>query len=167
MAFQLQPSLDEATALVKSAIAKEDGMPGSPVEDDVWLLPIYREILADLETPVGAFLKLKRGEHSFLLESVEGGENLARYCREGCVGSWLPFLFECLVQTPRRERPFTEFARIANSRAARVLHKYVHGVCAALAVTTAWWSGGPVGLRTFIAEQVFLYWHRATENCST
>lgn len=43
------------------------------------LCPIYREILADLETPVSAYLKIARGTHSFLLESIEGGEHLARY----------------------------------------------------------------------------------------
>lgn len=43
------------------------------------LIPVYRELNADLETPVSVYLKL-RGEHeSFLLESVEGGEQLARY----------------------------------------------------------------------------------------
>jgi anthranilate synthase component 1 len=43
------------------------------------LCPIYREILADLETPVSAFLKLQTGPHSFLLESVTGGQNVGRY----------------------------------------------------------------------------------------
>ncbi len=43
------------------------------------LVPIYREIVADLETPVSAFLKINRGGYSFLLESVEGGQKLARY----------------------------------------------------------------------------------------
>lgn len=43
------------------------------------LVPIYREIVADLETPVSAYLKTARGPYSFLLESVEGGERLARY----------------------------------------------------------------------------------------
>jgi anthranilate synthase component 1 len=43
------------------------------------LVPIYREIVADLDTPVSAFLKINRGGNSFLLESVEGGERLARY----------------------------------------------------------------------------------------
>ena len=43
------------------------------------LLPVYCEIGADLETPVSAFLKINRGSYSFLLESVEGGERLARY----------------------------------------------------------------------------------------
>jgi len=42
-------------------------------------VPIYREIVADLETPVSAFLKVNRGGYSFLLESVEGGQRLARY----------------------------------------------------------------------------------------
>ncbi len=43
------------------------------------LVPVYREIVADLETPVSAFLKVSRGGPSFLLESVEGGQRLARY----------------------------------------------------------------------------------------
>ena len=43
------------------------------------LIPIYREIIADLETPVSVFLKVNRGGNSFLLESVEGGQRLARY----------------------------------------------------------------------------------------
>ncbi len=43
------------------------------------LVPIYHEIMADLETPVTAYLKVAQGPYSFLLESVEGGERLARY----------------------------------------------------------------------------------------
>jgi anthranilate synthase component 1 len=43
------------------------------------LVPVYRELNADLETPVSAYLKVARGPNSFLLESVEGGERLARY----------------------------------------------------------------------------------------
>jgi len=43
------------------------------------LVPVYREILADLETPVSAFLKIDDGQYSYLLESVEGGEKWARY----------------------------------------------------------------------------------------
>src|SRR2546423_12836335 len=40
---------------------------------------IYREVLADVETPVSALLKLGAGPGSFLLKSVEGGEFVARY----------------------------------------------------------------------------------------
>ncbi|MDH5696874.1 MAG: anthranilate synthase component I [Dehalococcoidia bacterium] len=43
------------------------------------LVPIYREIVADLDTPVSAFLKINRSGYSFLLESVEGGEHVAHY----------------------------------------------------------------------------------------
>jgi len=43
------------------------------------LVPVHRELVADLETPVSAFMKINRGGNSFLLESVEGGERIARY----------------------------------------------------------------------------------------
>ncbi len=43
------------------------------------LIPVAREIAADLETPVSAYLKIARGDYSFLLESVRGGEKWGRY----------------------------------------------------------------------------------------
>jgi anthranilate synthase component 1 len=43
------------------------------------LIPVCRDVMADLDTPVSAFLKLARGPYAFLLESVEGGEQWARY----------------------------------------------------------------------------------------
>jgi len=43
------------------------------------LVPVYQEISADLETPVTAYLKVARSSYSFLLESVEGREHIARY----------------------------------------------------------------------------------------
>ncbi len=46
------------------------------------LVPVWCEVLADVETPVSAFLKLRAAnprEDAWLLESVEGGENAARY----------------------------------------------------------------------------------------
>ena len=44
------------------------------------LVPVYREILGDMETPVSAYLKLAgKSKYSFLLESVEGGEKFARF----------------------------------------------------------------------------------------
>ena len=45
------------------------------------LIPVYREVVADLETPVSAYLKITGGGEgmSFLLESVEGGERMARF----------------------------------------------------------------------------------------
>ncbi len=43
------------------------------------LIPVYREIMADMDTPVTAFKKLDDGQFSFLLESIEGGEKWGRY----------------------------------------------------------------------------------------
>ena len=43
------------------------------------LIPVYREILGDLETPVSAYKKLRGEGRSFLLESVEGGEKWGRF----------------------------------------------------------------------------------------
>lgn len=43
------------------------------------LIPIYREILADYDTPVSAFAKIDHGPTAYLLESIEGGEKWARY----------------------------------------------------------------------------------------
>jgi anthranilate synthase component 1 len=58
-----QPSLDEFISLAGQGN----------------LIPVYREILADMETPVSAFRKIDDGKSSFLLESIEGGEKWARY----------------------------------------------------------------------------------------
>src|SRR5665213_1144325 len=44
------------------------------------LVPVYRIVTADLETPVSAFLRIAAEEpEAFLLESVEGGEHVGRY----------------------------------------------------------------------------------------
>ena len=59
------PSLDDVRALAASGEGN--------------IVPIYREVRADLETPVSAYLKVARGPYSFLLESVEGGEQVGRY----------------------------------------------------------------------------------------
>jgi len=47
------------------------------------LIPVYRDILTDFETPLSAFKKIDKSGYSFLLESVEGGERLARYSMLG------------------------------------------------------------------------------------
>ncbi|MYF99960.1 anthranilate synthase component I [Candidatus Poribacteria bacterium] len=54
-------------------------------------IPVYRPILADMETPVSAFYKLMPNDYAFLLESVEGGEKVARY---SFIGSQPSVLFQ-------------------------------------------------------------------------
>jgi len=67
------------------------------------LVPVYREILADLETPVSAFLKIHRGDHGFLLESVEGGEKWGRYSILGTEPAVIFTARGCQVSIQRRE----------------------------------------------------------------
>src|SRR5262245_134533 len=44
------------------------------------VVPVTRVVLADLQTPLGAFIRIAGdAPHAFLLESIEGGERLARY----------------------------------------------------------------------------------------
>ena len=67
-----EPTLEEARRLRDAA---REGQPGAGN-----LLPVSYELLADLETPVSVYLKVAGGEpYTFLLESVEGGERIARY----------------------------------------------------------------------------------------
>jgi len=68
-----------------------------PTRDDFFklsrkgsLIPVYREILADMETPVSAFCKIDDHRSAFLLESIAGGEKWARYSFLG-VGSGRAF----------------------------------------------------------------------------
>ena len=61
--MNIHPSLAEFTALARAAT----------------VIPVWGELLADLDTPVSAFLKLDDGRTSFLLESVEGEERVARF----------------------------------------------------------------------------------------
>lgn len=53
-------------------------------------VPVYQEWVADLDTPVSAWYKVCAGQpYSFLLESVEGGENIGRYSFLGCDPLWI------------------------------------------------------------------------------
>lgn len=50
-------------------------------------IPVIREVLADLETPLSCYLKLARGSYSYLFESVQGGEKWGRYSLIGLPSS--------------------------------------------------------------------------------
>ena len=66
------------------------------------VIPVYKSVIADFLTPVSVFLKLEQDRpYAFLLESVEGGETLARYSFLGCD----PFL----VCRYRKEQKAAEF----------------------------------------------------------
>ncbi|MBD2103883.1 anthranilate synthase component I [Leptolyngbya sp. FACHB-261] len=70
-------------------------------------VPIYQELVADLDTPVSAWYRVCAGQpYSFLLESVEGGERLGRYSLLGCDPLWV--LEARGEQTVQRFRDGTE-----------------------------------------------------------
>ncbi|MBI2174840.1 MAG: anthranilate synthase component I [Candidatus Omnitrophica bacterium] len=66
------------------------------------VIPVYGQMQADLETPVSAFLKLDDGRFSYLLESVEGAEKVARY-------SFLGSQPQVVISGSGRHVEFTEF----------------------------------------------------------
>ena len=73
-------------------------------------VPVWREIMADLLTPVSAFLKIaEHSDYAFLLESVEGGEHVGRYSFLGKD----PFL----VLRGRRRRTSIEQQGVTHRRA--------------------------------------------------
>ena len=49
-------------------------------------IPVFREVLADLDTPLSTYLKLAKGPYSYLFESVQGGEKWGRYSFIGLPG---------------------------------------------------------------------------------
>jgi anthranilate synthase component 1 len=71
------------------------------------LIPLFREILADHDTPVSAFAKIDHGPSAYLLESIQGGEKWARY---SFLGSGSPIvIYEdggdvCVKEGPHRRR---------------------------------------------------------------
>src|SRR5512143_1297257 len=74
------------------------------------LIPVYREILADRETPVSAFQKIDDGRNSFFLESMEGGEKWARYSflgsRPSIIVKSVGRSVEIVREGKARKRPF-------------------------------------------------------------
>ena len=90
-------------------------------------VPVCREIMADLLTPVSAFLKIaEHSDYAFLLESVEGGEHVGRYSFLGKD----PFLIlrgrsgETLIEragvTTTAEKPFIEAIKAGKTDAESI-----------------------------------------------
>ena len=51
----------------------------NPTSGTYTRVPVVREVLSDLDTPLSVYLKLADAPHTYLLESVEGGERFGRY----------------------------------------------------------------------------------------
>ncbi len=92
------------------------------------LVPVYREVFADHDTPVSAFRKIDDGPYGFLLESVEGGEKWGRYSLLGSRPSMVFIargekceLHEGANVTPLPGTPVEELARLLRERQAVAL----------------------------------------------
>jgi anthranilate synthase component 1 len=68
VSLEIHPTRDEFVALARTGN----------------LIPVYADLMADFETPVSAYAKLRAHGPAYLLESVEGGERLSRYSFIGC-----------------------------------------------------------------------------------
>jgi anthranilate synthase component 1 len=64
-------------------------------------IPVMREVLADLDTPLSSYLKLAAGPYSYLFESVQGGEKWGRYSMIGLPARTLLKAFGEQVQVER------------------------------------------------------------------
>jgi len=81
----------------------------SAITAGVQVVPVYRQLLADRLTPVSAFEVLGRDAHAFLLESVVGGEKIARYSFIATSPSLIYTAAGPNAAIARRNKPAEEF----------------------------------------------------------
>ena len=68
-------------------------------------IPLHAEVLADLDTPVSAYLKIAQGPYSYLFESVQGGEKWGRYSIIGLpCATVVRVTGRCVIDRARRRR---------------------------------------------------------------
>ncbi len=117
------------------------------------VVAVVRSVMADLQTPVGAYIRLAaQATHSFLLESVEGGERVARY-------SFLGFEPELIVRgrgdDTHVERADKTEETIKGQRATQFLREYFHDKRLARRTGLAPLAGGAVGFLGYEAARWF------------
>ncbi|MEZ0470885.1 anthranilate synthase component I [Luteimonas salinilitoris] len=93
-------------------------------------IPVVREVLSDLDTPLSVYLKLADGPHTYLFESVEGGERFGRYSIIGLPAARV-YAFRgrtlevCehgeVVETRAIDDPFAEVERLRTEHSVPVL----------------------------------------------
>ena len=93
------------------------------------LIPVTRRILADFETPLSAYLKIRGHGESFLFESVDGGEHIGRYSFVGCNPRAVIRQLGNVVEVIENGRIIESFAVGKNARdgleiVERVMKKY-------------------------------------------
>jgi anthranilate synthase component 1 len=116
------------------------------------VVPVVRAVLADLQTPVSAFLRVAGGaSHAFLLESVEGGERIARY---SFIGAGPEMVVRGRGDTTYVERR-GEVEELRGVRATDYLREYFGARRLARRAGLAPMAGGAVGYLSYDAARWF------------
>ena len=116
------------------------------------VVPVVRTVLADLQTPVSAFLRVAGGaSHAFLLESVEGGERIARY---SFIGAGPELVVRGRGTTTYVERR-GETEELQGVRATDYLREYFGARRLARRAGLAPMAGGAVGYLSYDAARWF------------
>ncbi len=116
------------------------------------VVPVVRTVLADLQTPVSAFLRVAGGaSHAFLLESVEGGERIARY---SFIGAGPELVVRGRGATTYVERR-GETEELQGVRATDYLREYFDARRLARRAGLAPMAGGAVGYLSYDAARWF------------
>ncbi|HVF42734.1 MAG TPA: chorismate-binding protein, partial [Pyrinomonadaceae bacterium] len=116
------------------------------------VVPVVRTVLADLQTPVSAFLRVAgNASHAFLLESVEGGERIARY---SFIGSGPELVVRGRGETTYVERR-GEVEELRGVRATDYLREYFASRRLARRAGLAPMAGGAVGYLSYDAARWF------------
>ena len=115
------------------------------------MVPVVRSVLADLQTPVGAFLRIAGdASHAFLLESIEGGERVARYSFLGA-HPWMTARgrgAETIIEKDGQ-------SEVRPQNAVEFLREYFHDQKLARRPGLAPLSGGAVGYLAYDAARWF------------
>jgi anthranilate synthase component 1 len=115
------------------------------------VVPVTRAVLADLQTPLGAFIRIAgEAPHAFLLESIEGGERLARYSFIGANPSMIVRARgnQTAIQREGREE-------IIDQTAISFVREYFRGKTLARRPGLAPFCGGAVGYLGYDAARWF------------
>lgn len=117
------------------------------------LVPIYAEILADLETPVTAFAKIASdSSHAFLFESVVGGEKWGRYC---FLGSDPSVIFRAKDGLCRTYRDGSEGPAVRTGNPLHELRKLIREYSPAPVPGLPRFFGGAVGFLSYDSVRYF------------
>jgi len=117
-------------------------------------IPITREVLADLETPLSVYLKLAFGPNSYLFESVQGGEKWGRYSLIGLQTSTVLKLYGNRLEIIRDGKPMV--ARTTDDPLAAFEIYLVCQTCQTYLDLPADWSATLVMTRCVMLSQSWL-----------